>query len=124
MRIGRGLEAVSTAMSTAPPIRLALSGQRLTYERYAAHILSTAKTWGKDNRNSVWWAIILAGSIAFAGLYLPAYPADLETDIPKQSRSDIARWRKVAEFSNTLVKNLYPCWKDKAFILPHALAGK
>lgn len=126
MRMGRGLKAVSTAASTAPLISLEQDGQRLTYERYAACILSTAKKWSQDTQNSVWWAKFFAGSISFAGLSLPARSANLEADnaISNRSRSEVARWRNVAEFSNILIKGLYPHWKEKAFLVPHAFAGE
>ena len=125
MRINGGLKAVSTASKTSKAVP-APPKERLTYEQYAAFILSTAERWSQDAQNSVWWTKFLAGSISFAGRSLPACPADQEVDnpIPKRSRSEVARWRTIAEFSSMLIMGLYPCWKEKAFLIPHAFAGE
>lgn len=105
-RIQKGLEAVSTA----PPITPEPDGQCCTYEDYAVCLLSRAETWGKDAQNFVWWTKFFAGSISFASLSLPARPAGLKADnaISKRSRSEIVRWRGIAQFSNTLATGLFP----------------
>lgn len=121
-RIQKGLEAVSTAHPVTPEP----DGQCCTYEDYAVCLLSTAERWGKDAQNSVWWAKFFAGSISFASLSLPARPAGLKADnaISKRSRSKVARWRNIAQFSNTLITGLFPTWKERAFLVLHALAGE
>lgn len=120
-RILRGLG--KEAVSTAPQITPRPNDQYRTYDEYAAYVFSTAKAWKEVTQNSVWWAKFCAGSISLAGPSLPARAPESAV-ISKQSCSTIARWRKIAQFSNILVLGLYPLWKEEAFLIPHALAGE
>ncbi|KAI9764346.1 MAG: hypothetical protein M1840_008484 [Geoglossum simile] len=95
---------------------------------HAAKFQKKAKELGRTKRTEVWWHCYLSGSVSLASRMLPAQPAELVDDgnfrITEKSKNTIARWHSIALFSHKVISGLYDTWKEKSFLINHALAER
>ncbi|KAI9759611.1 MAG: hypothetical protein M1840_003242 [Geoglossum simile] len=125
--IEKGLRAVRSR-NVGRSVRRNADGLGHSYMYYAIKLQEEAEEIQQDaqaKKAEVWCARFLSGSISLASPSLPARPAEVFDGKNLQTtEKSIARWHSIARLVNAVVRGLYCTWKEKAFLIYHALAER
>ncbi|KAH0562306.1 hypothetical protein GP486_003000 [Trichoglossum hirsutum] len=127
--IQKGLKAVRS--QKIKDNLLPSDSRKRSYMYYAVKLQEAAEKFRQDfqaKKAEFWYTSFLSGSAYLASGSLPARPVELSDDVnlrtTEQSISSLSRWRCVARLANAIVTGLYCTWKEKAFLVIHALAER
>ncbi|KAI9784304.1 MAG: hypothetical protein M1839_002365 [Geoglossum umbratile] len=107
---------------------LPLDDGRYPYIYYAIKLQETAEKLRRESRTKStqsWYASFLSGSACLVSRLLPSRPVEQPDDtiqFNNMPSATLSRWCAVAQFTNALVSDLYPTWKENAYIAIYALA--